>query len=434
MKAFLRYSDQLDTLLDDIEWGAKLQSEKQRVIHSLNGGASQALHEIVSDKQIRSNGTFFTGELLAQRVVSRVVRKKTLLQRPVYDPTCGVGDLLLRWAEFLPIESSLAATLRVWEKLLWGIDLHPEFIQIAKQRLVLLALLRGAQLKRSSPPRINDLFPRLTSGDILKQDHVVPTNATLLMNPPFTFTKAPNDCNWASGKVSLAAVSFLKCLDQSTKSQHIVAVLPDVLRSGTRYSRWRQMVEEKLQINQMEVYGRFDSCTDIDVFIIEGQIGRGRKRTFGWTKVSAKTRRQKMKSICSIRVGAVVPHRDPKKGEWRPYVEVADLPPWGRITKVNTNRRFNGSTVYPPFVAVRRTSSPSDAERAIGTIVSGKEAVALENHLIALQPVDGKVETCKRIIKSLKDSRTRAWLNRRIRCRHLTVSAMHDLPLWKDEA
>ena len=430
MKAYLHYSNQLDDLLDDIEWGAKLQHEKQRVIHCLDGGASQALRETVSDKRIRSNGTFFTGELLGRRVVSQLAKNNSLLRGPVYDPTCGVGDLLLRWAEFLPIEPSLTATLRIWEKLILGIDLQPEFIQVAKRRLVLLALFRGARLKRSTPPRIEDLFPGLTPGDILHQDQFVPANATLLMNPPFTFTKARNDCEWASGKVSLAAVSFLKCLDQCSEDQHIVAILPDVLRSGTRYARWRNKVGERFYVNRLDVYGRFDSRTDVDVFILEGLVDTREKGTIGWTRTLVKSRRKKLKSFCEISVGAVVPHRDPKKGQWRPYIEVANLPAWGTITKINTNRRFGGSTVHPPFVAVRRTSSPSDHERAIGTIVLGKSSVAIENHLIAIKPSDCKVETCRVILKNLKNPRTRNWLNKQIRCRHLTVSSIRELPWW----
>lgn len=429
MKSYLLYSNKLDTLLNEIEWGAKLQLRKQRVIHSLNGGASEELHQIVSNRQIRRNGTFFTGELLGRRAVSRLVKNKLLLQGPVYDPTCGAGDLLLRWAEFLPIESSLVSTLRIWEKLLFGTDLHPEFIQVAKRRLVLQALVRGARLKRSSPPRIEDLFPGLTAGDILKRDQIIPREATLLMNPPFTLIKAPNNCDWASGSVSMAAVSFMKFLDRCSIGQHVIAILPDVLRSGTRYARWRNKVVEKLRISRLDVYGRFDSCTDIDVFIAEGQVDGGRKLKVGWTKGTVAARSAQLKSFCKISVGAVVPHRDPKKGPWKLYVEVANLPAWGIVRKICTHRRFEGSTVEPPFVAVRRTSSPSDPERAIATIVSGKEPVALENHLIALKPKDGKVGTCKLIMRSLKDTRTREWLNKRIRCRHLTVMALRDLPL-----
>jgi len=432
MKAYLHYSNQLDTLLNDIEWGAKLHPEKEKVIHSLNGGASQALRESVSENRIQHTGTFFTGELLARQAVSRVVKKKSLLRGPVYDPTCGAGDLLLRWAYFLPIDSNLVVTLRNWDRLIYGIDLHPEFIKVAKRRLVLLALLRGARLKQSRPPRIEELFSGLRTGDILKHNANVPAEATLLMNPPFTFTKSEDDCDWASGKVSLAAVSFMKCLGQCSKGQHIVAILPDVLRSGTRYSRWRITVEEMFHIDRMEVFGRFDSNADVDVFIIEGHVGFARKKPFRWKNISENSRRQKMKSICSIGVGAVVPHRDPKEGRWRPYIAVADLPAWERVSKINTHRRFKGSTVKLPLVAVRRTSSPSDSKRAIGTIVSSTdESAALENHVIALQPLDGKVKTCKIIMENLKDARTDRWLNKRIRCRHLTVTALRELPLWK---
>jgi hypothetical protein len=33
-------------------------------------------------------------------------------------------------------------------------------------------------------------------------------------------------------------------------------------------------------------------------------------------------------------------------------------------------------------------------------------------------------------VARLKDPRTTTWLNERIRCRHLTVGAVRDLPWW----
>jgi len=37
------------------------------------------------------------------------------------------------------------------------------------------------------------------------------------------------------------------------------------------------------------------------------------------------------------------------------------------------------------------------------------------------------------LLASLTDRRTKAWLDERIRCRHLTVSAVRDLPIWEEQ-
>jgi hypothetical protein len=84
----------------------------------------------------------------------------------------------------------------------------------------------------------------------------------------------------------------------------------------------------------------------------------------------------------------------------------------------------------PPFVAIRRTSRPGDRHRAIGTLITALQPVAVENHLIALRPKDGTVKACRELLYSLKDDRTTHWLDERIRCRHLTVAALNELPWW----
>lgn len=52
------------------------------------------------------------------------------------------------------------------------------------------------------------------------------------------------------------------CLD-GTK---VCALLPDVLRSGTRYQKWREWVIKNSFIEKVEIVGRFDKYADVDVF------------------------------------------------------------------------------------------------------------------------------------------------------------------------
>jgi hypothetical protein len=82
----------------------------------------------------------------------------------------------------------------------------------------------------------------------------------------------------------------------------------------------------------------------------------------------------------------------------------------------------------PPFVVIRRTSSPSDKFRASGTIIAGKKAVAVENHLIVIRPKNSTLKDCNELLKLLKSEQTNNFLNERMRCRHLTVGIVKKIP------
>ncbi len=92
-------------------------------------------------------------------------------------------------------------------------------------------------------------------------------------------------------------------------------------------------------------------------------------------------------------------------------------------------RKYSGKLFKPPLIVIRRTSSPSDKFRAVGTIIKGKELVAIENHMIVVQPIDGTVASCNQLIRTLKSQETNDFLNERIRLRHLTVGVVKQIPL-----
>jgi hypothetical protein len=69
--------------------------------------------------------------------------------------------------------------------------------------------------------------------------------------------------------------------------------------------------------------------------------------------------------------------------------------------------------------------------RCIGTLVTGKRPIAVENHLLVALPRDKKVGTCKELLQVLKQDSTSNWMNERIRCRHLTMGSVGDLP-WPE--
>jgi hypothetical protein len=169
----------------------------------------------------------------------------------------------------------------------------------------------------------------------------------------------------------------------------------------------------------------------VDVFVAIGQIRKTRSSVskFDWIPHNSSIGRVKDKF--DVSVGAVVSYRDPHEGSWFPFIQARDLPSWEVVSAFSHHRRFKGTTFRPPFVVVRRTSRPDDKNRAVGTVIRGRGRIAVENHLLVLRPKDGKVASCSRLLAVLKNPNSNSFLDRRIRCRHLTVPALSDLPWGK---
>ncbi len=416
MEPYADYARFLDALISGIsEFGFK--NYRSEVAHALNGGASEALRSEVRLSELKRHGAFFTTEKIARHAIEPLAKETG---GAVYDPACGAGDLLLRWAENLPLRASLSSTLESWGNLLVGSDTNPEFISVAKRRLLLCALSRNSRWRFNPKGRADDLFPQLQVQDFLNKG--IAQRATLVMNPPFNQVRINE--SWASGKTSLAAVFLMKALALLAEGERVAAILPEVLRSGSRYEKWRQIVGEMLVFERFESLGKFSKIVDVDVFLLQGRRGAPVCPNL-WKRPDASP---KLESICNVRVGTVVPHRDKQAGPLVRYLCTSSLPSSGEYCG-GEFRRVPSQTVATPFVAVRRTSSPSDRIRPVATIVTGKGPVALENHLISLRPHDGKLATCRLIYDLLRSPRTRSSLDQTIRCRHLTTSAIRNLPL-----
>ena len=179
------------------------------------------------------------------------------------------------------------------------------------------------------------------------------------------------------------------------------------------------------------MHGRFDKWTDVDVFILTLSKTNSKKSVGRiWWKSIKKAHQGRIGDRFKVHVGAVVPHRDLQKGPCVAYVHARTLTPWREVKRIGERRKFNGTLFEPPFVAVRRTSRPGD-KRAIASIVRGKRKVAVENHLIVLFPKRKTIGECRKLVQVLKSAETDRWLNKRIRCRHLTVQALQELPWWR---
>jgi hypothetical protein len=397
-----------------------------RLIAALDGEPSRRLRQTVEADLLRSTGTFFTGATLSKRILAGIKFSRT---HQAVDPACGVGDLLLALVRTLPVASTFEDTVSLWSRSIAGCDIHREFVTATKLRLALVALERGVRPPGKTLQQLG-LFPSVVLGDGMS--YCPDSHPDLVvMNPPYTRVLAPPDCHWAEGNVSGAALFVDRWLEQIAPGGRMIAILPDVLRSGSNYRAWREAVLKRANINWLDILGRFDASADVDVFAVELVAGSSSSHSKPW-RYPRRTHKSTIGTRFDVHVGSIVPHRDRKIGKHRAYLNAKTAEPWGLCRRINGKLRTMRTLFEPPLVVIRRTSSPSDPHRAIATIVVGNRRVAVENHLLVLIPRKGGLPECRRLVSILKSPRTTSWLNKRIRCRHLTVDSVKEIPWWED--
>lgn len=287
---------------------------------ALDGEASRCLIDLVSLEVRRKHGAFFTSSDLAATATSHGLQglSKSSL---ILDPACGAGNLLLAATRSLNVERTLVGTLSKWGERLAGYDIFPEFISATRARIALAALQRGVRNDLESIKQLADLMPMIRLADGLRSQPEFSKTTHLLMNPPFTPMPVPEDCEWSEGKFNTAAYFLCRVFDQCSPDVRLTAILPEVLRSGTRYGNWRQIVERKLKRMRVRMTGVFDSTTDVDIFVLNGTLTNkvSSRRRADW-QVPISTRRQEIGSLFTTCVGPVVPHRHPSKGKRQPLL------------------------------------------------------------------------------------------------------------------
>lgn len=273
----------------------------------LNGAPYSVFRREVGIDTRREIGAFFSSDGMSRSLAAK------LLDRIddgalVLDPTCGIGDLLLARASHLQIGATLIETVSAWGERLAGFDTRADLIQLAKVRLCLLARARGAFTAELDPL---EAFPLIQVGDMFAPESqgLLARADAVLFNPPFGKTTWPLELSWASGEINAAAI-FLDHLTNTVKSSTpIAAVLPEVLRCGSRYNRFRSTLTERGYSGVFEAQGRFDTWTDVDVFttlLIQSRVPPPLWRTDGPAPDAT------VEDLYEVRVGTVVPHRDPK--------------------------------------------------------------------------------------------------------------------------
>ena len=431
-KTFTPYVDHLATLLSaTAQDGA--EARKAELASALDGQPGQQLRKLYTISDLRDTGTYFTGSALANRLTAALANHLPGADC-IVDPACGAGDLLVACARHLPLQATVVETMKDWGERLTGFDINSAFVDATRYRLALLAFERT----QSSPQEIRKtlslekLFPNIQLRSGIKEWELATAPAVIVVNPPFSYGLAEKGCTWAQGRTSQAATFMEKCLSNSAQGTRILAILPDVLRTGSSYSKWRQMITAKATVHSVEIAGQFDELTEISVFLLELEVGAGTSVTTGWAHPTTTTART-VKDLFDVHVGPVVPFRLNGQGRWCTYIHSQQLPPWAIVRNIDQHVHFAGTTYKPPFVAIRRTSKADYQVRCIGTLVTGSLPMAVENHLLIALPKDKKAATCKKLLEILKLDKTSAWMNERIRCRHLTVGSIEDLPWPEDQ-
>ena len=428
MKAFDSYVAQL-SLLADTSPGDRNTPWRQAVDAALDGQPSDELRRLVPLSERRAAGAFFTGARLSS-IVARSIAPTLDADSVVLDPACGAGDLLVACAARLSRTGDIPVT--DWGPRLVGRDLHKEFVQAAQIRLFLksarLGLLGERQRRRTA--NAEKFFSSVQVGCGLGDRAAFRRATHIVLNPPFTPVVAPPHCSWGQGQINSAAMFLESCLAHATPGTRVVAILPDVLRGGWRYRKWRALISNRSRIVSINRRGRFARWADVHVFTLHLIVRPKGKRQLAQVEWDAPAWNgsDPIASYFNVAVGPVVHYRDPHRGRWVPYLVSRNLPAWSAIESVGRRRRFNGRLSQPPFVAVRRTSRPEHPHRAVATLVLGQSPVAVDNHLLVLTPKDGEVRSCRALIQLLRHRSTDAWLNRRIRCRHLPAKALAELP------
>ena len=244
-----------------------------------------------------------------------------------------------------------------------------------------------------------------------------------MMNPPFQQINSNAEYSWCSGKVSYAAI-FLYKMRVHYPDVQTISILPDVLRSGSRYSHLRDLLDFHNH-STINIYGKFDSMTDVDVFTLDYNPNNQCNEEY-----DSKIRQEVLISdIFDVHVGLVVPHRDKICGKRYPYLKANNVPTGGIISSVQDTLKSMHKPVRGPFVVVRRTSSPSDKIRCVSSIISSTRLFHLDNHLIFLKPKtnESPLEHCRRIHAFFSSPECSNIINNLIRCRHLTVRIIRNL-------
>lgn len=389
----------------------------------LNGGPNTAVMELLGRDHAREVGAFFTCEKIASyvsRIACRLIHKQSI----VMDPTCGCGDLLLSVSRNLLIRKTFSPD---WQRNhLLGIEREESFVQLAKLRLAL-------QLSHERSERIDEkYFNNIIQANMFDKMSDIKKATIIIANPPYQKMVIPADMDWGKGSASAAAIFMDRIISSAQVGANCIAVLPDVLRAGSRYKAWRSHINRDCIVRHIKVLNQFSKWADVHIFVLHVEKravkSENPSERLGRAPSFKKLNGKKLSDEFDVCVGTIVQFRDKKTRKKTPLFCSRDLIPWTEIKRTRQRRNFKGKTFRGPLVLIKRTSRPEDSYRALATIVRHKTPFQVDNHLIVSIPKNGTLKSCRNLVKTLRSSATNDNLNRVMRCRHLTVSCIENLP------
>ena len=148
----------------------------------------------------------------------------------------------------------MAETLEAWGRQLFGLDLYPEFIRAARARLVLAAALRGRWDATLGLTDIESWFPgiRVGNGLAIPEDLGGVTHVVLIRH--LTLSRHRKGLSGPVGKFRQQPYLSITCWPRGGNETNIAAILPDVLRSGTRYANWRVHVSRQAILRSVSIW------------------------------------------------------------------------------------------------------------------------------------------------------------------------------------
>lgn len=404
-----------------------LAAARQEIASGLDVGETA-----VAQRLRRRFGVYLTPPRLAKQAASQA---GDLLSsgKVVGDPTCGAGDLLLALIPKLEPEQTLDKTLTKISKQIRGTDRFPELVELAKWRLLLAA--RVHHHPRETVPRSS--FGVLDTAISVRHRNLAEPFLDewdcFLMNPPFAQVELPKNTQWGTGRCSAAALFTMKAAEQLGRRGKgaLVAILPDSLRSGARYTNWRHTLTRLVNGAFSYVPGPFSPEADIHTAILMASwpAARVRKsRTFKGPTLGG---------VAKLSVGPVVPHRDRIGGSRARLLDARLLRLHATSTrtirvvdpKTLPHTRRTTRTLKPPFIAIARTSRPEESPRLKAALVLDGPDVHVENHVITVKPHNLSLLGTKRLLRALATPKTNNWLSRATRSHHISVSILRRLPV-----
>jgi len=374
---------------------------------AINGEAACLVNSALGRHRRRSTGIFFSGKIWADLLAGYAMDQGF---KRIVDPACGTGDLLLAVGERIASRRG-RRPFEVPE--LRGYELESDLAAIARTRLKALTSIQESDRWTASIVVQNSLSSnwKLKEGDLV------------LMNPPYHRQIAHSTSAIGTGLVSSAALFVESALEQIPIGGGIIALVPDVLRSGSNYRKLREILAESTQILLFDPVGRFSADADVDVSVL--WIKKGGKANKRTVPIASK---EVISSYFDVSVGSVVPHRTKMGGMARPYAHPGSVVSGTVVDQPTEIASYCANTVSGPLVLIRRTSSPKDRVRARGCVIASTAQILIENHLIVCKPKSGLLSDCARLMDVFNDAETSQWLNNEIRCRHLTVGVVRAIP------